>query len=171
MPYFSAVCGVSPNCANTGMPARASARTASGKSAAPSSLIMSAPPSLTRRMAARTALSVPSCSGPNGKSQLTSARVTPRRTALQHDQHLVDRDFERIGVAPQIDADGIADRDEIHAGAVGDPRDLVVPGDDADALLPVALHLLQRGNGDLCFHRAPLAVVIPGSLASARDPE
>src|SRR3984893_17150063 len=65
------------------MPARTIARTASGKSLAASSFTMSAPPSFTRRMAARTALSVPSCSGPNGKSQLTSARATPRRTALQ----------------------------------------------------------------------------------------
>src|ERR671925_455854 len=56
MPYCSAVCGVMPNCANTGMPARTRARTVSGKSAAPSSLIMSAPPSLTMRMAARRAL-------------------------------------------------------------------------------------------------------------------
>jgi hypothetical protein len=34
-------------------------------------------------MAALTAESVPSCSGPKGKSQLTSARLVPRRTALQ----------------------------------------------------------------------------------------
>ncbi|WP_460695124.1 transposase [Modestobacter muralis] len=37
---------------------------------------------LTNRMAARTAESVPSCKGPNGKSTLTSARDTPRHTAL-----------------------------------------------------------------------------------------
>jgi hypothetical protein len=72
-----------PNCAVTGMPARSIARTASGKSAAPSSLTMSAPASLTSRTAARTAARRPSCSGPNGKSQLTSARRTPRRTARQ----------------------------------------------------------------------------------------
>ena len=71
-----------PNCANTGMPARAMAATASGKSAAPSSLTMSTPASLTKRMAARKAASGPSCSGPKGKSTLTSARFTPRRTAL-----------------------------------------------------------------------------------------
>ena len=35
------------------------------------------------RMAARTAASAPSCNGPKGTSQLTSARVTPRRTAWQ----------------------------------------------------------------------------------------
>ena len=44
---------------------------------------MSTPASLTRRIAACNAASVPSCSGPNGKSTLTSARFTPRRTALQ----------------------------------------------------------------------------------------
>ena len=43
---------------------------------------MSTPASLTNRIAARTALSVPSCRGPNGKSTLTRARCTPRRTAL-----------------------------------------------------------------------------------------
>src|ERR1700687_2396199 len=59
MPYFMAVCGVRPNCANTGMPARVSARTASGKSAAPSSLSMSAPPSLTSRIAARSGAATP----------------------------------------------------------------------------------------------------------------
>src|SRR6266568_9571196 len=83
MPYCSAVCGVMPNCANTGMPACTPARTASGKSAAPSSLTRSAPPSLTSLIAALTALAAPSCSGPKGKSQLTKARSTPRRTALQ----------------------------------------------------------------------------------------
>ena len=83
MPYCSAVCGVMPNCANTGMPARAMAVTVSGKSAAPSSLSMSMPASLTMRIAALTAYWVPSCSGPNGKSALSSARLTPRRTALQ----------------------------------------------------------------------------------------
>ena len=36
-----------------------------------------------RWTAAFTALSVLSCSGPKGKSQLTKARLTPRRTALQ----------------------------------------------------------------------------------------
>ena len=61
----------------------ATARTVSGKPAAPSSFTMSAPPSFTMRIAALTAASVPSCSGPNGKSQLTSARDTPRRTARQ----------------------------------------------------------------------------------------
>ena len=83
MPYFSAVCGVSPNCANTGMPARVSAVTTSGKSAAASTFTMSAPPSLTMRIAARNALSMPCCTGPNGMSQLSSARDRPRRTALQ----------------------------------------------------------------------------------------
>ena len=135
MPYFSAVCGVRPNCANTGMPARVSAFTASGKSAAASTLTMSAPPSLTRRMAARSALSTPSCTGPNGTSQLTSARVDAAAHRLAAHQDLVERDFERIGMAPQIDADRVADRDEIDAGALRDQRDLVVPGDDADALL------------------------------------
>ena len=43
---------------------------------------MSAPASISR-VAARSAASVLSWSGPKGKSQLTIARLTPRRTALQ----------------------------------------------------------------------------------------
>ena len=70
-----------PSCAHTGIPARVTAATAAGKSAAPSILTRSAPASLTSLIAARTALSVPSCTGPNGMSTLTSARLTPRRTA------------------------------------------------------------------------------------------
>src|SRR5580692_10316164 len=108
MPYFVAVCGVSPNWAKTGTPALTSARTTSGKSAAASTLIMSAPPSVIRRDAAASALSIPCCTGPNGMSQLT--------------------------------------------GAIGDARDLIIPGDDADALLAVALHLLKRGNGHVVRH-------------------
>src|ERR1700724_808461 len=129
MPYLPAVCGVSPNWAKTGTPARTSARTTSGKSAAASTLIMSAPPSFIRRDAAAAA---------------------PHRLAA--DQHLVERDFEHFVAAPKIDAARIADRDEIDAGAVGDARDLIIPGDDADAFLAVALHLLKRGNGHLVRH-------------------
>ena len=71
-----------PSCAHTGIPARTTADTASGKSAAPSILTRSAPASLASRTAARTALSAPSCTGPNGMSALTRAWPTPRRTAL-----------------------------------------------------------------------------------------
>src|SRR5580704_4013978 len=127
MPYLPAICGVSPNWAKTGTPARTSARTTSGKSAAASTLIMSAPPSCIRRDAAASALSMPCCTAPH---------------RLAADQHLVERDFEHFVAAPQIDADRIADRDEIDAGAVGDARDLIIPGDDADALFAGALHLL-----------------------------
>ena len=83
MPCFAAVCGVSPNCANTGTPASSSARTAMGKSAAASTLIMSAPPSFIRHWAAAIAALGLCCTGPYGRSQLTNARVVPRRTALQ----------------------------------------------------------------------------------------
>src|SRR6266508_2068938 len=74
---------------------------------------------------------------------------------LADHQHLFHGDFERIGVAPQIDADRVADRDEIDPGAVGDAGELVVPGDHADALSAVALHLLKRGNGHLGLHDPP----------------
>ena len=56
-------------------------------------------------------------------------------------------------MAPQIDADRVSDRDDVHPGAVGDARDLVVPGDHADALAPRALHLEQRGQRDLGLHQ------------------
>src|ERR1700735_1664743 len=65
------------------MPARVTAATAAGKSAAPSILTRSAPASLARVIAARTALSVPSCTGPNGMATRTSAPEPPRRTARQ----------------------------------------------------------------------------------------
>ena len=84
-------------------------------------------------MAARSALSTPSGAAPH---------------RLAADQDLFERDLERIGMAPQINAHGIAHGKKIGAGALGDPRDLVVPGDEADAFLAVALHLLQRGDGD-----------------------
>ena len=69
---------------------------------------------------------------------------------LAADQHLVERDLEHLGAAPQIDADRIPDRHEIESGAVGDARELIIPGDDADALFAVALHLLQRGEWSPC---------------------
>jgi hypothetical protein len=56
-------------------------------------------------------------------------------------------------MAPEIDADRVSDRDDIHPGAVGDARDLVVPGDHADALSPRALHLAKRRDRDLGLHR------------------
>ena len=70
------------------------------------------------------------------------------------------RHFERIGVTIQVDAHRIAHRDEIHAGALGDLRDRVVPGDHAHALLSLALHLLKQRDGDV-FHR-PLAFPMHG---------
>jgi hypothetical protein len=49
-------------------------------------------------------------------SQLTSARgAAPDRFAA--DQHFLERDVEHIGAAPEIDADRVADRDEIDSGA------------------------------------------------------
>ena len=63
-PKREAVCGVMPSCPNTGTPARTIALTAAGKSAAPSSFTRSAPASFTNRIAALTASSVLSWSGP-----------------------------------------------------------------------------------------------------------
>src|SRR5712691_437713 len=64
---------------------------------------------------------------------------------LAADQHFVDGHFRVRRVSPEIHADGVAHRYEIHPGAVGDLRDLAVPSDHADDLAPVALHFLKRG--------------------------
>ena len=66
--------------------------------------------------------------------------AAPHRLA-DHD-HFLHRDLERIRMTPQIDADGIADRHDFDAGAVNDLRHLVIPGDYADDLFAIALHLL-----------------------------
>src|SRR5262249_37409616 len=60
---------------------------------------------------------------------------------------------EHIGAAPEIDADRVADRDEIEAGLVCNARNLIVPSNKADALLPLPLSALQVGNCDLAVHR------------------
>src|SRR6266704_3092870 len=68
------------------------------------------------------------------------------------DQHLVDGYFPVRRVPPEIETDRVAHRDQVHAGAVRDPRDLGVPGDHADDLASVALHLLESRNRQLVFH-------------------
>src|SRR5262249_13175228 len=60
--------------------------------------------------------------------------------------------------------DRVADGDEVDAGALRDQRDLIVPGDHAGALLPVALHLLEHGDGDGGLARRH-GVVLFGSFA------
>ena len=68
-------------------------------------------------------------------------------------EYLFQRDFEGIGVPPQIDADRVSDGHDIHPGAIRDARDLIIPSDHAHALSPVALHLQKRGNRNLVRHR------------------
>ncbi len=70
------------------------------------------------------------------------------------DQHLVHGDLERIAVAPQIHADGIAHRYEIDAGAIRDARDLVIPRHHAHALFAFALHLLKGRDRHFVRHDA-----------------
>ena len=79
--------------------------------------------------------------------------AAPHRLAA--DQHFLERDIEHVGAAPEIDADRVADRDEIEACAVGNAGDLIIPGNDADALVPLPLHLLQVGNSHFVMHRVP----------------
>ncbi len=141
MPYLIAVCGVRPNCANTGMPARVERAHHVGKFGRGIDLDHVGAAFLDepdrRRERAVDAL----LHRTEGHVAADQRALDAAAHRLAADQHLVHRDFERIVVAPQIDADRIADRDEIDAGAVGDARDLIIPGDDADALLALALHL------------------------------
>src|SRR6266498_2302637 len=68
-------------------------------------------------------------------------------------------------VPPEIHADGIAHRYQIHSGAVRDSRHLGVPGDHADDLPAVALHLLKRRNRHFLhgLHISRLPVETPAS--------
>src|SRR5262249_12716483 len=68
-------------------------------------------------------------------------------------EHLVERDFERIGMAPQVHADRVSDGDDVDAGTVRDARDLIIPGDHAHALFPLALYLQERLYGTLACHK------------------
>ena len=64
------------------------------------------------------------------------------------EDHLFHGDFQRRRVAPQIDAHSVANGDDLDAGSIDDLRDLIIPGNDADDLARLALHLLQRRYGD-----------------------
>jgi hypothetical protein len=96
------------------------------------------------------------------------ARHTAAHRLADH-EHLFDGDLERIGMAPQIDADRVTDGHDVHAGAVGDARDLIVPGDHAHDLSTLALHLQKRGNRHLGGHASSTeCVVIPARGRSPR---
>ena len=81
-PSMPAVCGVSPMCPNTGMPAVTIARTVSAISCPPSSFTESAPPSLYRMPAFVMACSFEMLYDMNGMSPTTCARFTARMTAF-----------------------------------------------------------------------------------------
>ena len=68
-------------CPITGMPAPTIARTRESIAPAPSSFTASAPASLTKRIALRTASSSETWNEPNGMSAITSGRRAPRVTA------------------------------------------------------------------------------------------
>src|ERR1700748_2877941 len=125
------------------MPARGTADTASGKSGAASILTRSAPASLAIRTAARTAAAVPSCTGPNGRSTLTRARDTPRRTA-----------WATTSICSMVTSSGFRWPPRFTptdaSAAVADPGHLEVPGHHADDLVALGLHAVQRR------HRHPI---------------
>src|SRR5262249_21126671 len=137
MPYLLAVCGVRPNCAKTGMPESTSARTTCGNSAAASILIRAAAPSRISRLPAASAAMLHRPIGHVAADQRARCAAPDRLAA---DQHFLERDVEHVGSAPEIDADRVADRDEIEAGAIGNARNLIIPSDEADAFLPFPLH-------------------------------
>ena len=66
-PYCSAVCGVMPNCAHTGMPARVIARTASGNADGAIELHEIGAAFFDQAIAARTAVSGPFLQRAEGK--------------------------------------------------------------------------------------------------------
>src|SRR5437867_2829142 len=72
-----------------------------------------------------------------------------------NDEHFVHGDFEWGGMSPQIDADGVSDRDDLHSSAIRNLGDLEVPGDDADDLSSVPFHRLKRRNSHF-IHKAPI---------------
>ena len=74
-------CGVRPMWPITGMPAPTIAWTRESVGPAPSSLTASAPASLTKRTALRSASSSETWNEPNGMSATTSGRRAPRVTA------------------------------------------------------------------------------------------
>src|SRR5262249_56401619 len=65
--------------------------------------------------------------------------------------------LEGVGMAPQVHADRAADGDDVPPGTVRDARDLIIPGDHAHAFFPLALHLQERGDGNLACHKSPIS--------------
>lgn len=79
-PSLVEVCGVSPMCPTTGIPASLIARTRESIGPAPSSLTTSARASLMKRIALRTASSSFTWYEPNGMSPTITGRRTERAT-------------------------------------------------------------------------------------------
>ena len=131
-----------PNCAQTGMPARAigahgvrKARRAIQLDEVGATLLHESDRRAHRRLGPflqRTERKVAADERPPG--------AAANRAAGQH--HLVECDLELGSMAPEVDADRVADREHVDAGALGDRRQLILVGDDGDDLLSVALHLL-----------------------------
>ena len=153
MPNFAAVCGVSPNCANTGMPARDQRAHRVGKIGGGVDLDHVGAAFLDQA-AARRAAAASGSPAPARKARRSSpARAsTPRRTALQTTSISSMRDLQRVVVAPQIDADRVADRDEVDAGDDRRSAPSACPRRPRRRSSAVALHLLERRDGDFVGH-------------------
>ena len=111
---------------------------------------MSAPPSLTKRIAFRTASSSDTWYEPNGMSPTTSGRRDLPRDGPREEQHLVDRHRNRRPLVAEHDHRGrVADEDDVDAGVLGEACAGRVVGGDHDDLVAAALHRGELGERQL----------------------
>ena len=68
--------------------------------------------------------------------------------------------------APEVDADAVADRDDVDAGPVDAAAPSGVPGDDADDLPPLALHRSERGERSSFTRAARVSTAATSSSSS-----
>ena len=101
----------------------------------PPSIFTACAPAWMKRPALRTDSSTETWYERYGMSPTMSARGAPRDDGARVVEHVVDGDAERVGIAEDDHAEGVADEDDVGAGGVGDLRaGIVVGGDHADAL-------------------------------------
>ena len=142
-------CGVSPMWPTTGISASTMRSTRRARFSPPSIFTASAPASLMKRAALRSASRWLTWYDANGMSATRNARFTPRRHRARVVQHLLHGDGQGVFVAQHHHAQRVADQDHVNAGFVHQPRaGVVVGGEAGDEFL--ALFLFEKsGSGDL----------------------
>src|SRR5882724_13659556 len=105
--------GVMPNCAQTGMPARTTAVTASGKSAAPSIFAKSAPASFGQADGRADRAAGPLLDRPERQVDADQRAAHRAADGPGDDDHLVHRDLKGVLLAPGVHAHRVADRDDL----------------------------------------------------------